>query len=116
MEEMDLGRAEAVDVDLREMRLDVAEQFLVPLERELGVQPALHQHARTAQIDPDALHEDVEKNISRDMEPYLVKDAEVSMRISVNDERPAMLRGEPVIVPNADRARLERQAPESNSR
>ena len=34
-EVVDLRRAEAVDVDLREVRLDVAEQLLVPLERQV---------------------------------------------------------------------------------
>src|SRR5207247_1634796 len=39
-EVMDLRRAEAVNVDLRKMRLDVAQQLFVPLELELRVQPA----------------------------------------------------------------------------
>jgi hypothetical protein len=48
-----------------------------------------------------ALHEDVEKKISRDLEPFLVKDAETSLRVSVNDERAAIRRGEPIAMPNA---------------
>jgi hypothetical protein len=48
-----------------------------------------------------ALHEDVEKKISRDMEPYLVKDTEAALQISVNDEGATNLQGSPVIVPKA---------------
>jgi hypothetical protein len=48
-----------------------------------------------------AVHEDVEKKVNQDIEPYLVKDAEVSLQISVNDEGPMILRGESVSVPQA---------------
>ena len=48
---MNLGGAEAVNIDLREMRLDVAEQVLVPFERNLGVKPPLHQDLIAADLD-----------------------------------------------------------------
>jgi hypothetical protein len=48
-----------------------------------------------------AVHEDVEKKINQDLEPYLVKDAEVSLQISVNVEGTMILRGEPISVPKA---------------
>ena len=48
-----------------------------------------------------AVHEDVEKKVNQDIEPYLVKDTEVSLQISVNDEGTKILRGEPVSVPKA---------------
>ena len=48
---MDLRRAEAVDVDLRKVALDVAQQLFVPLELEFRVQSALHQDLVAAQVD-----------------------------------------------------------------
>src|SRR5688572_11226179 len=39
----ELGRAERVDVDRGEILADVAEQALVPLDRQAVVHPALHQ-------------------------------------------------------------------------
>ena len=48
---VDLRRAEAVDVDLRETPLDVAEQFLVPLDLQIGVHSALQQNLVAAQGD-----------------------------------------------------------------
>ncbi len=48
---MNLGRAEAVNVDLRKVRLDVVQQLFVPLERQVGMQAALHQNLIAAQID-----------------------------------------------------------------
>ncbi len=44
-----------------------------------------------------AIHEDVDRKISRDVEPYLVKDAEASIRISLNDNRLDLLQGEPFV-------------------
>ena len=44
-------RAEAVDVDLRKVALDVAQQFFVPLELELRMQAALHQNLIAAELD-----------------------------------------------------------------
>jgi len=50
--EMDeLARAEAVNVDLRELRLHVGEQVEIPLEREFRMMPALEQDLRAAQFD-----------------------------------------------------------------
>jgi hypothetical protein len=40
------------------------------------------------------IHEDVDKRVSRDVEPYLVKDAEASIRISLNDNRLELPQGE----------------------
>ncbi len=48
-----------------------------------------------------AIHEDVDTRISRDVEPYLVKDAEASIRISINDNRSELLQGEPFVLQNA---------------
>jgi hypothetical protein len=45
----DLAGAEAVDVDLRELRLDAREQVQIPLLRQLRVMPALHENLRAAQ-------------------------------------------------------------------
>ncbi len=42
-EVINLRRAEAVDVNLRVLGFDATEQFFVPLEFELGMQPALQQ-------------------------------------------------------------------------
>ena len=50
-EVMNLRRAEAVDVDLRKAALDVAQQFFVPLELEVGMQAALHQDLVAAEVD-----------------------------------------------------------------
>ena len=48
--EMDeLARAEAVDVDLRELALHVREQVQIPLLGQLGMMAALHQNLRPAQ-------------------------------------------------------------------
>ena len=44
-----LRGAEAVDIDLGKVGLDVVEQLLVPLELEVGMQPALHQDLVAAQ-------------------------------------------------------------------
>ena len=44
----DLGRREAVDVDLGIAHPDVAEQVLVPVDPEVGVVAALEQHLPTA--------------------------------------------------------------------
>src|SRR5438105_2640516 len=41
-EVVDLRRAEAVDVDLRETTSDIVKQLFVPLKLELGVEAALH--------------------------------------------------------------------------
>ena len=46
----DLRRREAVQVNA-EALLDAAEQVLVPLDLQIGMQAALHQHAGAAQID-----------------------------------------------------------------
>ena len=48
---MNLRRAEAVDIHLRKVPLDVAQQFFVPLDLEIGMQAALHQNLIAAQID-----------------------------------------------------------------
>ena len=45
----ELARAEAVDVDLRELALHVREQVQIPLLGELGVMAALQQNLRPAQ-------------------------------------------------------------------
>ena len=50
-EVVNLRRAEAVDVDLRKARLDVAQQFFVPLELVIGMQAALHQNLIAAERD-----------------------------------------------------------------
>ena len=50
-EVMNLRRAEAVDVDLRKVLFDVAQQLFVPLQLELGMQAALHQNLVAAQVD-----------------------------------------------------------------
>ena len=44
-------RAEAVDIHLRETTFDVAEHFLVPIELEIWVQPALQQNLFAANVD-----------------------------------------------------------------
>ena len=46
----ELGRAERVDVDVREAGLDAAEQILVPLERQGRVHAALHEDLRAADV------------------------------------------------------------------
>ena len=48
---LNLGRREAMQPHLGEAALDGAEQLLVPLDLQAGVQAALHQHARAAEID-----------------------------------------------------------------
>ena len=45
---LDLGRRERVEVDLV-ARLDAREEVLVPLDAEIGVVAALHQHGRAAE-------------------------------------------------------------------
>ena len=48
---LNLGRREAMQPDLRETALDGAEHLLVPLDLQIGMQAALHQHARAAEIE-----------------------------------------------------------------
>jgi hypothetical protein len=43
-------RGQAVQVDGVAL-LDAAEQVFIPLDLEIGMQPALHQHARAAQVE-----------------------------------------------------------------
>ncbi len=43
-----------------------------------------------------AVHEDVDRNISLDVEPLLVKDAEASILVSLNDSRAELPQGEPL--------------------
>ncbi len=43
-----------------------------------------------------AIHEEVDTNIARDVEPYLVKDAEASISVALNDSEAAFPRGEMV--------------------
>jgi len=43
------------------------------------------------------VHEDVDKRISRDVEPYLVKDGEASIRVSLNETRAELPQGEPFV-------------------
>ena len=40
-----------MQVDLRKALLDAAQHLLVPIDLEVGMQAALHQHARAAQFD-----------------------------------------------------------------
>lgn len=58
----------------------------------------LDDHGRKMQ----ALHDEVDGRIGLDVEPYLVRDAEASIRVDVNDDRAVVVpRGEPVSVPGA---------------
>jgi hypothetical protein len=52
-----------------------------------------------------AIHEDVDRKISLDVEPYLVKDAEASILVSLNDTNADLSQGEPLAVPEAVHAR-----------
>jgi hypothetical protein len=45
-----------------------------------------------------AIHEDVEKKISHDVDQYLLKDTEASIDIKVNDEKAEDVNGEPVSI------------------
>ncbi len=45
---LQLGRTEAVDINMRIFFADVAEQFEIPIERQLRVVPALHENLNTA--------------------------------------------------------------------
>ena len=47
---LDLGRRERVQVD-RVALLDAAEEVLVPVDREIGVVPALHQHRGPVELE-----------------------------------------------------------------
>ena len=55
---VDFRRRKAMQVNLKAL-LDATEQVLVPFDLQIRVQPALHQHARSAQIDglPDFLED-----------------------------------------------------------
>ena len=48
---MNFRRAEAMNVHIRKMRFDVAEQFLVPLQFKSRMQTALHQNLIATQSD-----------------------------------------------------------------
>src|SRR6185503_17633419 len=47
-EMLELRRAKAVNVDVRIFFADVAKQFEVPVERQAGMVPSLHQDLNTA--------------------------------------------------------------------
>lgn len=47
------------------------------------------------------IHEEVDKRISGDVDPYLIKDAEAIIRIAVNDDGVENGQGEPLSVPGA---------------
>src|SRR5690242_17410842 len=47
----DLRGGKTVKMDLGETLLDAAQHFLVPLQLEVRMQPALHQHTRSAEFD-----------------------------------------------------------------
>src|SRR5215472_4216927 len=47
----ELARAEAVDVHLWEFAFDVRQQIQVPLLRQFGMMPALHQDLRAADCE-----------------------------------------------------------------
>ena len=82
-EEVDLRRAEAVDVDPREVGLDVAEQVHVPVERQVGVQAALHQDLVAAELDrlADLLEQDVAvEDVGLGVADLAVEGAEVADR------------------------------------
>ncbi len=46
---MNLARTETVNIDLRKLRFDVRQQIQIPLLRQLGMMPALHENLRPAQ-------------------------------------------------------------------
>jgi hypothetical protein len=48
-----------------------------------------------------ALHEETDRKIAVDMENYLIKDSEASIRVSLNDDKAELLKGEPVSVRGA---------------
>src|SRR5947209_2996997 len=48
---MNLRRREAVELKVRVSRVQRAQEFFVPLQGEVRVQTALHQHARAAERD-----------------------------------------------------------------
>jgi len=48
-----------------------------------------------------ALHEETDRKIALDMENYLIKDSEASIRVSLNDNGAELLHGEPVSVRGA---------------
>src|SRR5215218_3693986 len=48
---MNLGRREAVELEIWIARVKLAQEVFVPLDAEVGMQPALHQHARAAERD-----------------------------------------------------------------
>jgi len=52
-----------------------------------------------------AIHEDVDRKISLDVEPHLVKDTEASILVSLNDTNADLSQGEPLAVPEAVHAR-----------
>ena len=45
----ELAGAESMNVDLRKLAFDVREQVEIPLERQFGMMPALHQNLRAAE-------------------------------------------------------------------
>jgi hypothetical protein len=47
----DLRRRIAMQMNLRKALLDAAQHFLVPVNLQIGMQAALHQHARAAEFD-----------------------------------------------------------------
>jgi hypothetical protein len=57
----------------------------------------LEENGRTMR----AIHLEADRKIMLDMEPYLVRDAEASIRINVNEENAELPRGEPVQISSA---------------
>ncbi len=57
----------------------------------------LDENGKTMQ----ALHEETDRKIAHDMEKYLIKDSEASIRVSLNDNEAELLHGEPVSVRGA---------------
>jgi hypothetical protein len=105
-EVVDLGGREAVDVDLREAGLDVPEKFLVPLERERGMEATLEEDLISADGDHlrDLVHQHFPvEDIALGMLRRPVESAEITHRradvgvvdVAVDVVGPPRLRVEP---------------------
>ena len=72
-----------MDIDVGEVVLDVVEQFLVPLQLEVGMQPALHQDLVAAERDrlPDLLQQHLSvQDVRLGVVELAVKRAEIADR------------------------------------
>ncbi len=83
VEKVDLWRTETMNVDRGKVRADVAQQFLVPLHRQIRMQTTLHQDLVAAEFHGLAhlLQQDVAiQNVSLGVADLSIKGAEIADR------------------------------------